>query len=67
MPIKPGAPTRLQRPPHRRQPPAHAIAAVAARKARGLRWKASAGTWGAARTQVNLRYICALTSRYAGW
>ena len=33
MPIKPSAPARLQHPPHRRQPPAHAIAAEAARKA----------------------------------
>ena len=33
MPIKPGAPTRLQHPPGRCRPPARAIAAEAARKA----------------------------------
>src|ERR1700683_1573748 len=33
MPVKPGAPTPLQHPPDRRRPPAHAIAAEAARKA----------------------------------
>ena len=33
MPIKPGAPARLQHPPDRRRPPTHAIAAEAARKA----------------------------------
>jgi len=32
MPIEPGAPTRLQHPPDRRRPPAHAIATEAARK-----------------------------------
>jgi hypothetical protein len=33
MPVKPGAPARLQHPSDRRRPPTHAIAAEAARKA----------------------------------